>query len=906
MKGIRTTLALALALVTLAAALVLGGVPAQAIAETVFPEQEPLELEGGEGDEETPEGHFADAADSGLEEGDGTSSLNTDPSGDPTASESDASSTSESADETEAVVIESCRYTEYRNGDVFYARIRHTNSGKSITRQGENVALYAGNASTRGNDIWRFERGVRTNGEDYYLIRSPRDGKAISVDGSSPGDGTNVCVRDPSVSDAQQFDLWTRTDGNKSGTVFITPSWLGRGVDLALDVEGGNTADGTNVQVFARNDSNAQCFAIDVVPELVNDGDFTALIINKANGMPIVRDSKNNVVVGKEDGPAYKSSLWSFKYNRDLGCYCIYAPQGNMALDVSNGTDKNGANVQLWEANGTTAQDWYLFRNADGTVAIRPGMSYKSLDVDRGSSAVGTNVQIWDAAEWGNPIQTFTIRRTGTQTTPIVFATATFEDSYVYTGKEITPNPSVVLGEATLRNGTDYTLSYANNVNVGTATATITGKGAYSGTRTVTFKIGKAPIVQVELHAIKAQAYTGDAVTPDPKLTLGNKTLVKDVDYTLSYANNVQVGTASVTITGVGNFRGSREQAFEIVVPTITYRTHIQSVGWQAWKKSGATSGTTGKGLRMEAMSVKIAGAEVSGGITYRAHVQNVGWQAWKQNGTASGTTGKGLQMEAVQIQLTGQLSMTYDVWYRVHAQRFGWMGWTKNGTKAGTTGYGYRLEAIQIKLLPKGAQSPGGTDNVFHNHSSENKKIRKNLSVYLTRGSKSVNVNLYNTTRLPTFTVVIAGKKRTKKATLRKWKDENGKTTVIAHATFNIGRGYETNARFSVSAQTMLGKATKTFAVTGTPFASAGTFYSCKYYMPVTFYNVLPGDRVTLEIGSESYTRTVGSTNDWGSYNTTFYTQKTMGHYYSYTLSVKSRNGKILYRYNQVIRWRR
>ena len=150
------------------------------------------------------------------------------------------------------------------------------------------------------------------------------------------------------------------------------------------------------------------------------------------------------------------------------------------------------------------------------------------------------------------------------------------------------------------------------------------------------------------------------------------------------------------------------------VAKALTYRTHVQRYGWQAWKSTGKTSGTTGKALRLEGIKIKLSGSPCSGSIMYRTHVQTYGWQAWKSNGQTSGTTGQSKRLEAIQIKLTGALAKNYDVWYRVHAQRYGWMGWAKNGAKAGTQGYSYRLEAIQIKIVPKGSAAPGSTAKPF------------------------------------------------------------------------------------------------------------------------------------------------------------------------------------------------
>ena len=104
----------------------------------------------------------------------------------------------------------------------------------------------------------------------------------------------------------------------------------------------------------------------------------------------------------------------------------------------------------------------------------------------------------------------------------------------------------------------------------------------------------------------------------------------------------------------------------------------------------------------------------IDGGITYRTHVQTYGWQKFVSNGTMAGTSGQSKRLEAIEIKLTGNAKKVYDVYYRVHCQHFGWLGWAKNGESAGSAGYGYRLEAIQIQLVKKGGPAPGSTSNAF------------------------------------------------------------------------------------------------------------------------------------------------------------------------------------------------
>jgi hypothetical protein len=146
----------------------------------------------------------------------------------------------------------------------------------------------------------------------------------------------------------------------------------------------------------------------------------------------------------------------------------------------------------------------------------------------------------------------------------------------------------------------------------------------------------------------------------------------------------------------------------DVITGNIAYRTHVENVGWQAWKNEGNMSGTEGFSYRLEGIELKVADVQSADvGIRYRTHVQNIGWQDWMANGKMSGTEGKSYRLEAIEIELTGTDAAKYDVYYQVHAQNFGWLGWAKNGESSGTAGYGYRLEGVKIALVEKGGISP-------------------------------------------------------------------------------------------------------------------------------------------------------------------------------------------------------
>ncbi|MBR0412981.1 MAG: hypothetical protein IJI47_05385 [Eubacterium sp.] len=136
----------------------------------------------------------------------------------------------------------------------------------------------------------------------------------------------------------------------------------------------------------------------------------------------------------------------------------------------------------------------------------------------------------------------------------------------VYTGKAITQSVTVKYDGKTLKNGTDYSVAYKNNVNAGTATVIITGKGLYSESKSVTFKITALDISKCTVSGIAAtKVYTGKSITPAPTVKFGKTKLVKGTAYTVAYKNNKYVGVATVTVSGKGNFKGSVNKTFKIL-----------------------------------------------------------------------------------------------------------------------------------------------------------------------------------------------------------------------------------------------------------------------------------------------------------------------------------------------------
>lgn len=133
----------------------------------------------------------------------------------------------------------------------------------------------------------------------------------------------------------------------------------------------------------------------------------------------------------------------------------------------------------------------------------------------------------------------------------------------IYTGSELTPSVSVVLGDEPLASS-NYTVSFSNNVNVGSATVTVTGVGEYTGTASGTFSIKAKSIAGATVSPIDEQVYDGNQKTPAVTVKDGSQTLADGTDYTVSLSNNTNAGTATVTIAGKGNYTGSKTATFTI------------------------------------------------------------------------------------------------------------------------------------------------------------------------------------------------------------------------------------------------------------------------------------------------------------------------------------------------------
>ena len=163
----------------------------------------------------------------------------------------------------------------------------------------------------------------------------------------------------------------------------------------------------------------------------------------------------------------------------------------------------------------------------------------------------------------------------------------------------------------------------------------------------------------------------------------------------------------------------------------IYYRVFVEHYGWLEWASNGELSGSNDPSLKIYAIQIVVAqngGAspvvedstagtsyvELSDLISCSAHVQNLGWLPSVNEGSVAGTTGRGLRMEALRVSL-GPSAASGSVEMRAHVSDLGWQDWSEGS--CGTTGAGHALEAVCLRLTGDAADCVSSREVGQENH---------------------------------------------------------------------------------------------------------------------------------------------------------------------------------------------
>lgn len=211
-----------------------------------------------------------------------------------------------------------------------------------------------------------------------------------------------------------------------------------------------------------------------------------------------------------------------------------------------------------------------------------------------------------------------------------------------YTGQAITKSVTAkggATGASGMTEGTDYTVTYDNNINVGSATITITGQGNYTGSLTYTFNITAKSLSKDDFNVGESDAvqpdgtvkvtYTGSEITVPVSAAAGasGPALTEGVDYRVAYKDTAgqtvsapkNAGNYTLVVTGIGNYSGTLEYPVTAAPKELTLKNLTVTKVYDGTAEAEVTVGP-------DSLTGAAAGDDVSiGTITAAFEDANVG-----------------------------------------------------------------------------------------------------------------------------------------------------------------------------------------------------------------------------------------------------------------------------------------
>lgn len=448
------------------------------------------------------------------------------------------------------------------------------------------------------------------------------------------------------MSDITLYAYWKEKVAEKSGKFWVAPigdqKYTGKAIKPEIQVYDGDTllVQGTDYTVSYKNNvkvCNAKKTELSKAPSVIvkgkkNYSDSQAITFSivaiDLNDNGITVENMAAAYTGKDLKPVpvvYYNGK-KLKYNTD---YIVSYPQsirnvgqysiqiigtggytGERTISVTISDKKLLSNVKV----SKIANQVYNGTQQKPTFTVKYGNMLLKEDTAQNGTGdytvryinnrnIGTATVVLSAVEGSEYIgtKTITFKITGT---PISKASATLSGSRIYNGGEIKPQVNLLIRESStetkqLTEGVDYSLAYSNNVNAGTAKILITGRGKYTGSKTVTFKITPYDLSKLPAKANYGSQQKGYFVSvnngepvvyqkgkAEPPIAvsysdygvgsnasvLQTYVLTKD-DYKVSYKNTDAISAFStkkpqILITGKGNYKGTiivDSAKFEIV-----------------------------------------------------------------------------------------------------------------------------------------------------------------------------------------------------------------------------------------------------------------------------------------------------------------------------------------------------
>ena len=518
-------------------------------------------------------------------------------------------------------------------GTDFYARIKNNAANKYLTNSNGNVNGTTLDCSKQ--QIWKF---VRQSDNSYKLISAYDNGAMDVKDYATSGSGTNVQMNSSWDTNAQKFYIY-----------YVNKSYYFKPVcaDLALDLSNKTS----NLEVWGAGFNwNPQKFSI----EKVNTNDIgvhkfsTWTTTKNATCTQVGTKSRKCTVCGKTETqtiaktghksvtdkaiPATCTTDGKTEGSHCSVCGAVIKAQdttkatghkfGNWTTTKSATCTESGTQIRKCETCGATESKSLSAKGhtevvdkaipatctTDGktegshcsvcgavikaqTTITATGHKSSGWIVDKTASIGVKGSKHKECTVCKKVLETAEIpalSRISISKASVTLSTST----YAYDGKAKKPGVTVKLNGKTLKNGTDYTVSYSNNTKVGTATVKITGKSNYTGSVSKTYSI-KNNFKKATVSGISNKSYTGKNITQSITAKYNGKTLKNGTDYTVSYSSNKSIGTATVKIAGKGSYTGTITKTFKInpAKQEIQKLTAKSKAFFVDWAQKGSATG---------------------------------------------------------------------------------------------------------------------------------------------------------------------------------------------------------------------------------------------------------------------------------------------------------------------------
>lgn len=214
-------------------------------------------------------------------------------------------------------------------------------------------------------------------------------------------------------------------------------------------------------------------------------------------------------------------------------------------------TIPHGHDYQSWVSNGDGTHDAVCSRDESHRMNEKCSYTYTVLEERTENTP---ECGMYTCEKCGYYIVVYKTDEISTRTVTLSEDTFTYDAKYKW--------PEVTIDGLT--ENVDYWVSYADNIEAGQASVIIHGYGNFTGTLTVPFTILPASIAEASVET-ENQGFTGKPRTPAPYVWLENFYIEEGVDYDISYENNTEAGTATIIVTGKGNFTGTATGTFQII-----------------------------------------------------------------------------------------------------------------------------------------------------------------------------------------------------------------------------------------------------------------------------------------------------------------------------------------------------